>query len=447
MALVALVASTSACADTSPPDTGRRVVTVFGTYRGAEAERFTRDLDAWAAGRGIDVRYTGSGNLASDLRERVADADPPDIALVPQPGLVADLYDQGVVRPLPPSVVDAVDRNLEPVARRLGEVDGTPVAFPYRVTVKGLVFYRPAVLASLGLRPPTDLDGLERLVADIRAKGRTPWCLGIEAQRSTGWAATDWVENLLVRRAGPDAYRDWVDGSVRFDDPRVVAAFDEFRSLVLPPDRVAGGLGGVVGTNVQRAHAPLFADPPGCVLYQQANFALAWMPPDLRIGPDGDLDVFLLPGTEAGSVPPVVVGADLVTAFADRPEVTEVLEYLAGPDAVRSWTAAGGLITLQRTLGPDTLGQPVDRTIAGFLRQAPDVVFDGSDAMPSRVGTDLFWTQITAWITGGVSYRDLAGTLDGTMANGAAVTSTPGSTPPVPGTAVAGTIPAADPTG
>jgi alpha-glucoside transport system substrate-binding protein len=413
VALIVGAALVAGCGGDADDEAARPVVRIFGVYRGEEAALFTAGLDEWADTAGIDVRYTGSANFVEDLQYQVAEIlSPPDIALVPQPGLVREMFSDGHIVPIPDDTAEMLSGSYDDVALDLGRVDGTLVGFPYRTNVKSLVWYRPEVLTDLGFTPPASLAELESLVAQIQARGLTPWCLGIESQLATGWPGTDWVEDLIVRQSGPEVYHDWVTGDVPFSDERIANAFSTFRALVLEPGRVAGGVSKVLSTSTQMSDDPLFTAAPGCVLFKQASFAYGWMPPGLELGPEGDIDFFLLPGTEAGTLAPVVVGTDLAVAFSDRPEVAAVLAQLATPEAGRAWAQGGSYVSLRNDVDPASYYRPEDQAVAEVLLGAETLVFDGSDAMPPHIGTTLFWTQITAWMSGQVSYEQLARTLD-----------------------------------
>lgn len=415
IAVLAVAASLVGACGGNDQGADRPVVRIYAPYRDAEAALFMAGLDEWADAAEIDVRYTGSVDFVSDLRYQVLEIlSPPDIALVPQPGFVAELFRAGRVEPISDEVADVLTQHFDDESLDLGRVDGTLVGFPYRSNVKSLVWYRPGVFEELGLAPPTTIDELELLVQQVEATGVSPWCLGIEAQSATGWPATDWVEDLIVRRAGPEVYTDWVAGIVPFSDERIADSFAAFQTLVLEPGRVAGGVSTVLNTATQASGDPLFADPVGCVLFKQASFAYGWMPSGLELGPTGDIDFFLLPGEQPGP-PPVVTGADLAVAFNDRPEVAAVLSRLATPEATRPWAEGGTFVSARTSVDPATFYGPVDRAMAEILVTADTVVFDGSDAMPPHVGTELFWSEITAWISGRTSYDDLAKTLDGAM--------------------------------
>ena len=157
---------------------------------------------------------------------------------------------------------------------------------------------------------------------------------------------------------------------------------------------------------------PPFSDPPGCVLFKQASFAFGWMPEGLELGPDGDIDFFVLPADEVGTPAPIVAGVDLAVAFDDRPEVAAVLAYLATPEAGRAWAQGGSYVSPRNDVDPVSYYQPADQAMADLLLTSDTVVFDASDAMPPEIGTTLSWEQITDWIAGQISYEQLAQTLD-----------------------------------
>ena len=59
----------------------------------------------------------------------------------------------------------------------------------------------------------------------------------MEAGASTGWVGTDWVEDYVIRRLGPDAYDRWTEGELPFDSPALTAVFEELDDLLRGPGR------------------------------------------------------------------------------------------------------------------------------------------------------------------------------------------------------------------
>lgn len=418
LGLAAGLAGVACSGGTGAGATGSDPIEVFGPYRGQEADRFVESISGFTDATGIEVNYIGSGDFVSDMAQRTGVGnDPPDVALVPQPGLVRQLAVDGELVAMDEQARAALEANDADDIGVLGQVGRNQYGVPFRISVKSLVWFRPEVFAAHGWEVPATLEQLDALVTEIdQVTDIAPWCFTMGAGRSTGWAATDWVEDLVVRDSGPAAYEAWADGELDFASAEVRSAFDRFRDLVLAPGRVAGGLSRVVDAPVDVGDVPLFADPPGCALYKQADFALSWMPDGTTVGPDGDVDLFALPGVEDDGPAPLVLGVDMAVQLSDRPEVTELMTYLAGDEAGRSWAREGGFLSPKSSIGASDYGDALHRELHDLVDSSPTLVFDASDQMAPAVGSDLLWTAITQWVGEALDYDDLAADLDAARA-------------------------------
>ena len=416
--VAAMLASTAACGLRAGSTEESQPIGIFGPYRGSEADAWIEVVHAYTEPRGIEVRYIGSKDFVADLEQRTGDADdPPDIAVVPQPGFVTELAESETILPLGDAVVEQLENNYpDAVIDLIG--DETLFGVPFRLTMKSLVWYRPEVFETNGWSVPATMDELADLVADIDGTADiNPWCLGMEAGTSSGWPATDWTEDLVVRNLGTTIYNRWAAGEVEFADPRIEESFDDFRELVLQGTRSVGGLTGVVETAIDEAVEPLFADDDGCALYKQADFAVQWMPDGVKIGPDADVDWFVMPPVNADTVAPIVVGGDQIVQFTSSDEIDGLMTYLAGPDAGSSWAAAGGFISPKSTISSAAYADATDAEITALIQQDPPLVFDASDQMPVAVGSGLLRSEITSWVSTTTDYEVFAATVDAALAD------------------------------
>lgn len=372
-------------------------VSVFGPWRDRAAEAFREAVRPFEDQTGIEVTYTGTGSFATDLVDRLEDGAPPDVAVFPQPGLMADLADRGLLVPLEQGVAAAAGASYsQPVRDAVGDAIGS-LGVLYRLNLKSLVWYPPRVFDAYGYRVPSTWQELEDLTERVTADGRTPWCLGVDAFAASGWPATDWVEDVLLRHQPLGVYDDWTDGTVGFTDERVADAYRRFASLVLEPERVVGGRRAVLNTSVEDAQVPMFDDPPGCLMYRQASFQVENLDTSVQVGPDGDTDVFVLPGRDS-SPPPLLVGGTFVAAATDRPETWRLMEYLADPDGSSSWVADGGFISPHAEVSTDDYGRAFDARVARLMSEAETLRFDSSDLMTPAVGTGTFFESMVSFI-------------------------------------------------
>jgi len=405
------LALVAASCSASSSNTESRTIDVFGPYLGVEAGAFIDAMSEFEFETGIRVRYTGSADFVEDLRRRVqSGVDEPDIAMVPQPAVIDELISADAIVPLSQGTVDAVTANYD-----LGNFDITNEAHavPYRSSIKSVVWYRPDVFAEHQLSIPETFDDLLTVVEIIDSTtDLAPWCFSIFSGSATGWPATDWIEDIVLRRAGTDAYDEWVRGERPFDDKVIRDAFMEFEELVLLRGRSAGGLRSILNVEVANTSGPLFTTPAGCAMYKQASFAESWFPPGTDVGPDGDVDFFILPATKKGEIDPLVIGGDGAVQFDDRDEVNRLMTYLATPAGAAAWADDGGFVSARTDVDHDSYYRGASRRFSELLSEAPVSRFDASDVMPAAVGSSLLWTQITAWIAGTITLDELITSVD-----------------------------------
>jgi len=360
---------------------------------------------------GATVEYEGSKEFEAQLVVRVKSGNAPDIAYVPQPGLLATLVKQtGKVVEAPQPVADNVDKWFGDVWKKYGTVDGKLYAAPLGANVKSFVWYSPKMFAKNGWTVPQTWDEMMALTDKIAATGIKPWCAGISSGEATGWPITDWLEDAILRDAGPDFYDQWVSHDVPFNDPKVAGALDRVGSILKNPKYVNGGYGDVKSiatTTFQDGGLPILKGQ--CALHRQAGFYAANWPAGTKVAEDGDAFAFYLPVTNQDNGKPVLGGGEFVAAFNDRPEVQALQTYLSSDvwaNEKAKDTPNGGWVSANKGLDPNNLVSPIDKLSAETL-QDPDAVFrfDGSDQMPGEVGSGSFWKEMTAWISSGESTK------------------------------------------
>ena len=385
----------------------------YGTHDGAEVSIYSpiRDVEAdlleesWAEFvdcTGIDISYEGSGEFEAQLNVRVDGGNAPDIAFFPQPALMARFVESGDVKPAPDQTESNVDEGWTEDWKNYGTVDGEFYGAPLGSNVKSFVWYAPAMFEEGGYEVPTTLDDLKSLSDDIAGAGDVkPWCAGIESGVATGWPATDWMEDFMLRTAGPEVYDQWVEHEIPFNDPQVVDAADAVGEYLKNPDYMNGGLGDVQSittTAFQDGGIPITTGE--CYMHRQASFYGAQLGEDIEVGEDGDIFAFYLPS--ADDTKPTLVAGEFVGAFTDREEVQAVQNYLSTVEYAQSRAALGNWLSANKNMeASDFASNPINELSYEIL-QDPDAVvrFDGSDIMPAAVGSGSLWKAMTDWING-----------------------------------------------
>jgi alpha-glucoside transport system substrate-binding protein len=398
--------SNSECADyTQYGDLKGKTVSVYTGIVTPEDTPYINSYKKFEDCTGATIKYEGDKSFEAQILVRARAGNPPDIAIVPQPGLLKQLVSTGKAKEAPAEVAANVDKFWSKDWKGYGTVDGKFYAAPNGASVKSLVWYSPGAFKDKGWTVPTTLAELATLQDKIAASGIKPWCAGISSGEATGWPLTDWMEDWMLRTAGPEEYDKWVNHTIPFNSPEPTAALDAVGAILKNPKYVNGGLGDVksiASTTFQDAGLPILDGT--CALHRQASFYAANWPEGTKVAPDGDVFAFYLPGKDA-TTKPVLGAGEFNLAFSDRPEVKAFQTYLStdtwANERIKATSEAGGWVTANKGADATKLKTPIDQLAAQIL-QDPKATFrfDGSDQMPAAVGSDAFWKQITSWITG-----------------------------------------------
>jgi len=380
-------------------------LTMAGVGTGNDAARLRNLYAYFTHATGAEVQYSGSESFEQDMVIATRAGSAPHIATFPQPGLARDLAAQGYLTPLD-GLSDWVEANY---AAGSSWVDLASFAGPeggeniyglfYGVDVKSLVWYVPEAFDEAGYDVPQTMEEMKALTRRIADEGRMPWCIGIGSAAATGWPATDWVEDMMLRTQPPEVYDDWVSNAMSFDDPRVVAAIEEYGWFARNPDFVQGGGRTVAATDFRDSVLGLFALPPECYMHRQASFIPNFFPDGTELGTD--VDFFYFPayaGKDLGK--PVLGSGGMVTITRDAPVARAFIEFLKMPVAHEIFMAQGNFLTPHLGANDAAYANATQRALGRILTDATTFRFDGSDLMPGEIGTSAFWEAMVDYTTG-----------------------------------------------
>ncbi|MCY4525514.1 MAG: ABC transporter substrate-binding protein [Anaerolineaceae bacterium] len=388
-------------------------VRVFGPWLGSEREVFDAISAYFELATGADVVYAGSDSFEQQIIIDIEAGSPPNLAVFPQPGLASNVAGSGGLVPLGDDLRDNVLENyaagqswvdLGSYAGPMGESDF--YGFFFNVNVKSLVWYSPDAFDEAGYDIPGTMEDLIALSDQIVADGGTPWCIGLGSGDATGWPATDWMEDIMLRTQPPEVYDGWVSNDIPFTDERIINAFNTFGMFAKNDAWVDGGASAVAGTDFRDSPAGMFTVPPQCYMHRQASFIPVFFPEGTELGVDADFFYFpAFAGEDLGN--PVLGAGTLFAITADSEATRALLNYLATPLANELWMAQGGFLTPHKGVNLDAYANDVLRGQGEILLAATTFRFDGSDLMPGAIGAGAFWTGMVDFVSG-ASAEDVA---------------------------------------
>lgn len=391
-----------------------KTVTMFTSILDPELSKYQKALASFTACTGIKVKMEGSNQFEALLPVRVKGGNAPDIAIIPQPGLLAQMVATGKAVVAPAQTLANVNKYWSSGWKGYGSVKGKFYASPNSANMKSLVWYSPKQFAKAKYQVPTTWNQMTALADKMAVAKQTAFCGGIGSGGATGWPATDWLEEVVVRQFGAKVYADWISHKVKFSDPKIIAAMTTVSNWMKNPKYV-GDVKAIATTTFQSAGLGI---PTGsCMMLQQASFYAAQYPAGTDVSKNGDVWAFYLPGINPSVKTPVEGGGEFFAAFSKRPEVQELQNYLSTPqwamNRIATAGSGGGWLSANSGVPLSAYKNPLDQLSAKYLADKHSTfVFDASDAMPAAVGAGTEWTQLTSWFADGKSTADVAKAID-----------------------------------
>jgi ABC-type glycerol-3-phosphate transport system substrate-binding protein len=356
-------------------------ISTMGTWAGPEQESF----EAVVAGfnelyPNVSVKFTSGGNnLAPLLSTAVQGGNPPDIACIAQPGLMAQFAEQGAIQPIDDLREPIVDNFGEAVADA-GAVDGTQYGLMFKGSNKSTIWYNVADFEEAGVDPPETWEDLTAAADTLKAAGITPYSVGVDA----GWPISDIFENIYIRTAGAEMYDQLAKHEIPWTDQSVKDAFAVMADVVGDSSNMAGGTSGALETTFDAAAAKVFSEDPQAAMNILGDFAPGVVKNN-PLEPVTGYNVFTFPSVE-GSAPAVVGGGDLCMNFKTSEAATAFLEYLTTPEAAEIWIARGGFSSPNKNVDASAYLDEITRATATGLAEAEVFRFDLSDLQPAALG-------------------------------------------------------------
>lgn len=350
----------------------------------------------------IKINWQKVENINQLIITRIQAGDTPDIALIPQPGVVGQMVQLGAAKPLD-GIVDMskLESSMLPGSLDAGKVNDQLYGLLVSANVKGLVLYNKKAWDAKGYPIPKSIPELESLVDKIKSDGGVPWCMGIQDPGgATGWPATDWFETLFMKYFGADAYNQWIKHDITFESDQVKQVADEFSKLLFTDGNSLGGQKAIASTNWQTVANGMFDSQPKCWMQMQGSFITGFYPAAISKNVDASVGVFGFPPATAGGDNPVEGGGDMLTVLNDNDQVKQVVNDLAETDIGNDAAPTSTFISPHKDFDASLYPNDFTRQVAAVATGASAFLFDASDQMPAAVGAGTFWSEITAWVGG-----------------------------------------------
>ncbi|WP_439948205.1 ABC transporter substrate-binding protein [Streptomyces sp. BBFR109] len=356
---------------------------VAAVWTGAEQANFKKVLAEFSRRTGAKVTFVPAQDpIINFLGSKIAGGQPPDVALLPQPGAIKQAVEKKWAKPVGAEAQAQLSKNYSQGWQDIGKVDGKQYGVYYKAANKSLIWYNAKALENAGASEPKTWKDLLSTAQQVYDSGVTPFSVG----GADGWTLTDWFENVYLSQAGPEKYDQLAQHKIKWTDPSVKQALTTLAQIWSKKDYLAGGPDGALQTEFPASVTQTFTggDQPKAAMVYEGDFAQVNIgETKAKVGTDAK--VFPFPAVGASA--PVVSGGDAAVILKDSKAAQALVTFLASPDAATIQAKLGGYLSPNKNVPESAYPNEVQRTIAkALIASGDDFRFDMSDQAPQAFG-------------------------------------------------------------
>ncbi|MFF4932233.1 ABC transporter substrate-binding protein [Streptomyces griseofuscus] len=356
---------------------------IAAVWTGQEQTNFKKVLAEFEKRTGAQVTFVPAQDpIINFLGSKIAGGQPPDIALLPQPGAIKQAVDKGWAKPVGPDALKEVQKNYSQGWQDIGKVNGKQYGVYYKAANKSLIWYNAKVFENAGAKEPTTWKDLLTTAQAVFDSGVTPFSV----PGADGWPLTDWFENVYLSQAGPEKYDQLAQHKIKWTDPSVKQALQTLAQIWGKKDYLAGGQDGALQTEFPNSVTQTFTggDQPKAAMIYEGDFVQVNIgETKAKVGTDAK--VFPFPAV--GSTAPVVSGGDAAVVLKDSKAAQALMTFLASPDAATIQAELGGYLSPNKNVAISAYPNSVQQKIAkSLIASGDDFRFDMSDQAPQAFG-------------------------------------------------------------
>ncbi|WP_328427276.1 ABC transporter substrate-binding protein [Streptomyces sp. NBC_00443] len=356
---------------------------VAAVWTGAEQENFKKVLAEFEKRTGAKVTFVPAQDpIINFLGSKVAGGQPPDIAMLPQPGAIKQAVDKKWAKPLGAEAIKELQENYSQGWQDIGKVDNKQYGVYYKAANKSLIWYNAQVFENAGATEPKTWDELLTTAQTVYDSGVTPFSVG----GAEGWTLTDWFENIYLSQAGPEKYDQLASHQIKWTDPSVKDALTTLAQVWGKKDYVAGGADGALQTDFPASVTQVYTggDQPKAAMVYEGDFAQVNITQaKAKVGTDAKV----FPFPTVGDTAPVVSGGDAAVILQDSEAAQALATFLASPDAATIQAKLGGYLSPNKNVENSAYPNEVQQKIAkALIDSGDDFRFDMSDQAPQAFG-------------------------------------------------------------
>ena len=231
-----------------------------------DLEYFLNELKIIEDITGLKVKYESFSDIETYLIENENTGI--DIALIPNPQGVVNLGDRLIIKPIekivsPEKMNNFYSEHLQEITTSKNSLENYGAFF--RLFPNSLIWYSVEKYNEIGSPQFNSYQDILNFTLEHTEENKNLWCLDIESGASTGWIATNWLEDLIISEYGLEVYDNWSSQNILSSDSKILNSINRIGKLVFIENAVYGTNERVIRKEFRNNYRNLLSEDVDCV--------------------------------------------------------------------------------------------------------------------------------------------------------------------------------------
>ena len=373
---------------------------VIGGPNFPQVEYFIEELNVISQELDIKIQYQTYNDIETYLIENPNHNL--DLVLLPNPQGAVNLGQRGITVPIENIFEEAfLKENFSEhlLSITTSERDNLNYGAWFRVIPNSLVWYDVSKYEALRSPVFSSYEEMVNFTEENSSKDEPLWCLDIESGASTGWIATNWLEDTILHKYGPEVYDAWSQQDKLSSSEEVTLSILDIGKLIFIEDAVYGGHKRMVRKEFRNNYRNLLDDEISCTFSWSGHFASYYFPDTAEYG--RDYDFFKLPSQNYKNA---MVGiGDVLAALNHNSNTINTAKLLLSVDFGEIWLGKDDSQYISANMNSRIVSiknpmliKETNLIKASFKQNL--FRYDASELMERRIGSDSLWYALTKYI-------------------------------------------------
>jgi len=375
-----------------------------------ELEYFEEELKNIEDNTGLKIKYEIYSDIETHLIENQNTGI--DIAIILNPQGVVNLGEKEIVKSIDKFFNEEKMRNY--YSAHLQEITTSRNtnknygAF-FRLFPNSMIWYSIEKFKKIGSPEFKSYEDMLNYTNNYSEEAKNLWCLDIESGASTGWIATNWLEDLILSEYGVEVYDGWSNQDIVSSNDEILNSINNIGKLVFTENAVYGTNKRIVRKEFRNNFKNLLNEDIDCVFSWGGHYASFYMPQDKIFGKD--YDFFKFPSSN--NMNSIVGIGDVLTVLNYSNATQEVFNALIDESFGKTWMSKPDASYIPANkLNQNLINNPLTKKEANLIRKSLNdntFRYDASELMERKIGADALWVALKKYIDMGRerAYREI----------------------------------------